>query len=136
MKGLFSPHIELTGKVMDMQLERQNVVMANLANIKTPGYKALDIEWEQQLQAALGNDARGKMTRTEQGHMPAVFSADSFGSEWTKAFQPHVIKGDDSVDLDKEMAKMSKNVLMYKALSTVIKSNFEGIQKAITEGGR
>ena len=88
MKGLFSPHIELTGKVMDMQLERQNVVMANLANIKTPGYKALDIEWEQQLQAALGNDARGKMTRTEQGHMPAVFSADSFGSEWTKAFQP------------------------------------------------
>ncbi len=136
MKSLFPLHLQLSSKVLDMQLERQNLVMSNLANIKTPGYKALDMEWEEQLQAALGRDARGKMTRTEQGHMPAVFSPESFGPEWHKAFRPHVIMGDDSVDMDKEMAKMSKNVLMYKSLSTVIQKNFEGLNKIISEGGR
>jgi len=136
MKSLFPLHLQLSSKVLDMHLERQNLVMSNLANIKTPGYKPLDMEWEGQLQAALGRDARGKMATTEKGHMPAVFSPDTFGPEWHKAFRPHVVAGDDSVDMDKEMAKMSKNVLMYKSLATVIQGNFEGLKKIISEGGR
>ncbi len=136
MKGLFSSHIQLVGKVMDMQLQRQNVVMSNLANISTPNYKALNLEWEQELQAALGLDARGKMTQTNQQHLPSVFKADTFGPEFEKAFRPHIVKGDDSVDLDKEMAKLSKNTLMYNAMSTIIKRNFEGLSKIIADGGK
>ena len=60
MKGLFSNHIQLTGKVLDLRMKRQNVVMSNMANIDTPKYKPLEIEWEGELQAALGLDARGK----------------------------------------------------------------------------
>lgn len=134
MKGLFSSHIELTGKVMDLRMKRQNVVMSNLANIETPNYKPLEVEWESQLQAALGNDARGKMARTKQDHLPAVFHPQTFNADWEKAFQPHEIPGDDSVDMDKEMAKLSKNTLMYNAMSTIIKKNFEGLKTIIMEG--
>ena len=45
-----------------------------------------------------------------------------------------MVKGEDSVDLDKEMAKLSKNTLMYNALTTIIKKNFEGMTKVISEG--
>ena len=136
MSGLFKPHIQLTAKVMDMELQRQNVVMSNLANISTPNYKARTFEFEDQLQSALNLDARGKMTKTDSGHIPAVFDPNSFGPEWDKAFQPRVIFGADNVDMDKEMASMVKNNMHYSALSAIIKSSLTGIQKAIAEGSK
>lgn len=134
MKGLFSSHLELGAKVLDLHMKRQNVVMSNLANIETPNYKPLEVHWEKELQAALDLDARGKMTKTQSDHLPSVFNSKTFGPEWDKAFRPHMVKGDDSVDLDEEMAKLSKNTLMYNAMSTIIKKNFEGLTTIISEG--
>ena len=42
--------------------------------------------------------------------------------------------GEDRVDLDKEMATMAKTNLHYSALTTVIRSKFEGLKQIITEG--
>lgn len=136
MKSLFAAHFGLTERVLDLRTERQNIVMANLANIKTPGYKTLEIKWEEDMQAALGRDAKGKLSATNQQHLPAVFNAKTFNGDWTRAFQPHVVKGQDSVDLDKEMAKMAKNTMMYNALVTVVKSNFEGLKTIIGEASK
>lgn len=134
MKSLYEPHVNLVGKVMDMQLQRQNVVMSNIANVRTPGYKPRELEFEKQLQAALGLDAKGRMTRTEQSHMPSEFSPDGFNADWEKAAKPRIIHGEDRVNLDKEMAKMAKNSLHYSALTTVIRGNLEGVKNIIQEG--
>ena len=134
MKSLFEGHVNLVGKVMDMQLKRQNVVMSNLANVRTPGYKPRTLEFEKELQAALGLDARGKLSRTHEGHVPAAFDPKSFGPDWDKKFVPRVVHGEDRVDLDKEMALMAKNSLQYNALASVMKSNFDGLRNIITEG--
>ena len=136
MKSLFESHIQLTGKVLDMRLMRQNVVMSNLSNIKTPNYKSRRLEFEADLQAALSLDAKGKMTRTSDNHLPAVFSPDGFGPDMIKGFKHRIIHGEDNVDLDKEMAVMAKNSLMYNALTTVLKHDFDGLSKTIQEGGR
>ncbi|MDR0826411.1 MAG: flagellar basal body rod protein FlgB [Desulfovibrio sp.] len=134
MKSLFDPTVGLMSKVLDMQLERQNVVSSNLANIKTPGYKARKLMFEDELQVALGLDAKGKVTRTDQKHIPSVFAPETFGAEWEKAFKPRIIHGEDRVDLDKEMAVMAKTNLHYTALATVIRSKFEGLKQIIVEG--
>jgi flagellar basal-body rod protein FlgB len=134
MKSLFEGHTQLVAKVMDMQLQRQNVTMSNLANVKTPGYRPRTLEFEQELQAALNTDARGKLTRTNEKHLPAAFDPRSFGPEWEKAFKPRIIHGEDRVDLDKEMARMTKTQLQYSALSSVLKSSFEGLRTVIQEG--
>ena len=136
MKSLFDKDVNLMSKVMDMQLQRQNVVSSNLANVKTPGYKARSLMFEDELQAALGLDAKGKLSRTAEGHMPAVFNADSFGPEWSKAFKPRVIHGEDRVNMDKEMATMAKVNLHYSALSTVLRGKFEGLRNIIAEGAK
>ncbi len=136
MRTLFPSHSELVAKVMDMRLERQNVVMTNIANAKTPGYKALRLEFEEDLQAAIGLDAKGKLSKTSQGHTPANFDPNTFQDTFHKEFQPHVVHGMDRVDLDKEMATMSKNNMMYNALSTVLKRHFDGMQTAIQEGSK
>ena len=59
MKSLFDGDIGLVSRVLDMQLQRQNVVSSNLANLKTPGYRARSVSFEDELQAALGLDAKG-----------------------------------------------------------------------------
>ena len=46
MKTLFSSQIGLVGRVLDMQLQRQNVITGNLANIETPNYKPRELEFE------------------------------------------------------------------------------------------
>ncbi|MDD3312372.1 flagellar basal body rod protein FlgB [Pseudodesulfovibrio sp.] len=136
MKGIFAHHIQLTEKVLDLRLQRQNLVMGNIANVNTPDFKARSLEFEDNLQKALDLDERGRMTRTSREHMPVVFDASSFKGEGIEAFQPRTVYGEDSVDLDKEMAVMTKNGLMYDALASVIKKNFDGIRQAIQEGGK
>lgn len=136
MKSLFDQDMGVVGKVLDMQLQRQNVVASNMANIKTPGYRARKLMFEEEMQAALGLDAKGKMSLTDQKHMPAAFDPNNFGAEWSKAFKPRIVHGEDRVDLDKEMAVMAKTNLQYSALTTVIRSKFEGIKQVITEGSK
>lgn len=134
MKSLFPSHIDLTAKVMDLRLQRQNIVSANLANINTPGYKARRLEFEQDLQAAL--DDSGTLAKTHPKHLPNAFAAESFAGNLTKEFEPRVVQGVDNVDLDTEMATMAKNNLLYNALATVIHKSFTGMKQTIQDGGK
>jgi len=136
MKSLFSSHIHLQAKILDMRLERQNIVAGNLANIKTPGYKARRLEFEEDLQRALGLDARGKMALTAPGHLPAEFDARTFSADFIKDLKPRVVQGEDAVDLDKEMTTMAKNTLLYNTLITTLQRNFNGLKTIISEGGK
>jgi len=136
MRGLFESHINLTAKVMDLQLERQNLVTGNIANVNTPQYRTRRLEFEERLQSALNQDARGKMTRTQADHMPAVFDPDGFQGTGIKDFKAREIYGKDQVDMDEEMTIMAKNTMQYNALTSVIKKNFMGLQKAIQQGSK
>jgi flagellar basal-body rod protein FlgB len=117
-----------------MQLQRQNIVSSNLANLKTPGYKPRILSFEDELQAALGLDAKGKLSRTSRGHLPALFNPEGFSAEGAEAFKPRIVHGEDRVNLDKEMAVMAKSSLHYSALTSVMRSKFEGLRNIITEG--
>ena len=136
MKSIFPEDSDLLGKVLDLRLQRQNVVMSNVANMDIPAYKARRLEFEKELQSAMNLDARGKLTKTSDGHVPAVFSPDGFQGDLSEKWKPRVVAGLDAVDLDKEMAVMAKNTLMYNALSDLARRSFEGMQKVITEGGK
>lgn len=133
MKSLFNPQFGLVGKVMDMQLQRQNVIASNLSNIETPNYKPRELEFEVELQRALGLDMKGKMSTPQEGHIPAAFSAETFSPEWFKKFKPRRIHGEDRVNLDKEMARHAKNQLQYTALTQVMTKNFEALNTLIQD---
>jgi len=133
MKDIFPENLGLLGKVLDLRLERQNVVSSNLANMDIPSYKARRLEFEKELQSALNIDARGKLTKTKQDHMPSAFSPAGFEGQLDKKWKPRAVAGLDAVNMDKEMAIMAKNTLMYNALGDITKKSFEGLQKVIAE---
>ncbi len=136
MSGLFDSSIALTGKVLDLRLQRQNLVASNLANVNTPGYKAKTLEFEDSLQKAIGKDARGKMTKTSKMHVPANFDPTSFKGRTLSDFEPRVVHGENAVDIDSEMVTMTKNTLAYNALTQVITKSFKGMEKVIQAGAR
>jgi flagellar basal-body rod protein FlgB len=136
MKTMFSENLGLLEKVMDLHLDRQNVVMTNLANQDVPSFKARTLDFEKELQSALNTDERGKVTRTNAGHLPSVFSANGFQGDLTMAWKPQVVAGLDSVNMEKEMSIMAKNTLMYNALTSITKKNFADLQRVITDGGK
>ena len=136
MKGFFEPHIDLTAKVLDMRLQRQNLVTANITNADTPNYRPIHLEFEKDLQSAMAMDMRGKVTRTDKEHLPASFDINGFQGKGVKEFKPREVLGGDKVDLDKEMTAMAKNAMLYNALTDIIKKNFEGMSKVIAEGGK
>ena len=136
MKTLFSNNIGLIGKVMDLHLERQNLVMSNMANLDVPAYKARSLDFEKELQSALNTNDKGKMTRTSGSHLPTVFNAAGFEGDVEMGWKPRVVQGLDSVNMEKEMSVMAKNTLMYNALADLAKKDFEGLQKVIIDGGK
>jgi flagellar basal-body rod protein FlgB len=136
VKTIFPENLPLLGKALDLHMERQNVVMSNLANLDVPAFKARRFDFEKQLQAALDLDQQGNMTRTQSGHMPVAFSPGGFEGTVNMGWKPRVVAGLDSVNMDTEMNIMAKNTLMYNALTDITKSDFTGIQKVVTEGGK
>ena len=136
MKSLFEGHVHLVGKVMDMQLQRQNIVMSNVSNAKTPGYQPLKLEFEEELQAALSSGSRGALARTHEKHFPSAFDANGVASSLDRDLKPRIVHGEDRVNLDKEMALMAKTSLHYNALVTVMQKNFEGLKNIIVEGAK
>lgn len=136
MSKLFSHQIQLTEKVLDLRLQRQNIVTGNIANVNTPGYKARRLEFEDKLQAALNQNSLGKMTRTQQSHLPSTFSVAGFKGEGLDDFKAREVYGQDQVNLEAEMTNSAKNAMMYNALTQVIKKNFEGMSKVIMEGSK
>ena len=134
MRELFERHIQLTGKVMDLRLQRQNIVGGNIANVTTPGFKARRLEFEDKLQSALNQNDLGKMTRTTEAHMPAAFSPDGFRGDGITEFKAREVIGKDEVDLDKEMTTNAKNTMIYNALASIIKKNFQGMKQTIQDG--
>lgn len=136
MKSLFESDLKWAAKSMDLHLMRQNIIATNIANIDTPGYRAKRLEFEDKLKAALEADERKNITRTNPRHMPFPFDPNKISPDLDKGLDVRVIQGEDSVDLDKEMAKMAKNTLEYNTLSQVVRKTFENLKTVIQEGAK
>jgi flagellar basal-body rod protein FlgB len=136
MERLFGEHIQVMNKVLDLRLQRQNVVMSNIANVTTRNYKPHRLAFEEDLQSALNLDARGKMARTDDSHLPSAFDINGFQGKWLAEYKPRVVHGEDVVDLDKEMTVMAKNTLMYNAITDIMAKHFSGLQSTVQEMGR
>ena len=136
MKGLDQEHMQIVSSVMDMQLQRQNVIMGNIANVNTPKYKPLELNFEKELQKALNLDVKGKLSSTSDAHIPTAFNVNTFGADWRRDVNPRQVHGEDRVNIDTEMTRMAKNTLQYNTLSQVTASGYQGLKSIISEGGK
>lgn len=136
MISIFDRHLALLQRSMDFRAERNTLLASNVANIETPGYKAKDLVFEQALGDAMKADQPGPLVVTN----PRDF--DGRQDLPLSQVQPRVILSsnpvsspdENSVDLEKEMAKLGENQIVYQALAQMVSEKFAQLRMSIREG--
>lgn len=133
--GLFDKTMSLLGTSLDLRASRQKLLASNIANQETPGYRAVDMKFEDELKKRVQGAPDTGLARTNAAHIiPAGFNGAS----------PMIIDratdlesyDRNSVGIEAEMAKLSENSLMYNTSVKMLKSKFNILMTAIKEGGR
>jgi flagellar basal-body rod protein FlgB len=113
------PVWQLLSQRLDACALRQGVYSANIANANVPGYVPLEVDFESQLQSVSGlldGKAPGEMDVIESLH-PTVVAASQ-----------------GTVELDEQLALMSKNALQYQSLLGAFERSTGLLRMAIQEG--
>lgn len=118
---------------------RHRAIAENVANADTPGYKRLDVEFQEALKAALdGEESRGvALVRTNPRHLPGGPSALANAEASVYRVSDTTGRADgNNVDPDSEMAKLAENTMLYDTLTQVLGRRLSMLRSAINEGKR
>jgi len=126
MDVLFGKTIENLSGVLDYRSERHKVIASNIANIDTPNYKPKDMVFKEELETIIGNGEGVTMARTRENHM-------SEGSISGNKDDFEVVDAGEKVDLDKEMAKLAENNLMYNLTIEFLSRKFDGLNTVLRD---
>lgn len=121
---IFDKTFDALSTTLDLCLIRQAVISDNIANAETPGYKARRVEFEAELQRAIASVDQGL-----EDKMPVVRPAILEDPE------NEVGQDLNTVDMDREMAVLSKNDVKYSAVTQSITKKFGLLKYAISGGG-
>ena len=116
---------------------RQEVISNNIANVNTPNYRKSVVSFEDMLAREIYGeepDGKLKMARTHDRHLPHV-PPDFHAEPTINQDNTTIMRVDDNnVDIDIEMANLSKNQLYYNALATELGGHITRLKNAITSG--
>lgn len=124
VSGIENKVTALLGLALDATVMRHQAIANNIANANTPGYRPVDVSFDEQLKAA--RDAmlsqKGSAAAAISEFQPAIMFTDAG------------LNGDNSVSLDMEVAKLSENTLHQQVLLKALNSHFSILDAAIKEG--
>lgn len=120
---------DLTFKSLDLALgaagKRQEVLANNLANVNTPGYKRLDVQFDGMLAKAV-DAARAGDSSAIDSMRPGVETDAAIA-----------VRADgNSVSVDQEMAYLAENNIRYNALVQLSQKKLETLKYVISDGRR
>lgn len=113
------PVWQLLSQRLDACALRQAVYSANIANVDVPGYEPLEVSFESQLQSA-----------------KSLFEASPAGqADLLESLRPTVVASTQgTVELDQQLAMMSKNALQYQTLLGAFERSVGLLRLAVQEG--
>lgn len=96
---------------------RQTAIANNVANIETPGYRRLDVKFEELFEKALDSDGNLDLDEIQ----PVLFRPEN---------TPVKSNGND-VTLETEVGEMVKNSLRHKIFVRILDKKYRGMEAAI-----
>lgn len=100
--------VQLLEEIIKTSAFRHKVLASNIANVDTPGYKAKDVPFSQEI-----NNQVIRMTKTSPDHLQGTKNP----KEVRGVVPVERSSGEDgnNVALDMELANMTENALLYEA---------------------
>jgi flagellar basal-body rod protein FlgB len=118
---------DVTFQTLDLALgaagKRQEVLANNLANVNTPGYKRLDVDFDGTLAKAVDAARTGDPSQLD-ALRPGVATDESVA----------VRVDGNSVDVDQEMAYLAENNIRYNALVQLAQKKMSTLKYVISDG--
>lgn len=131
-KTLFNKtNLPLLSQTMDAAMLRSRTIGNNIANVNTPGYRRVEVAFEEQLRTALDR-TRLQGSRTDEEHMAMgrkIFS--EVNAEAYHPYDPTQPSGVNNVDIDIEMSKLAETQITYNYAVRFGQGFFKKINAAI-----
>jgi len=114
---------------------RQQAITHNIANVDTPGYKAVDVSFEGQLRQALEGQKNSNLsvTRTDVRHLAAPMESPT--TQMVRRSNTSLRNDGNNVDIDLEMSQLAETTLRYNAMSLLASKKLSLI-KSVISGSR
>lgn len=123
-------------KALGVATLRQSVISNNIANANTTGFRATTVAFEDSMRKAMAvkNKEDGEFELT--GLVDAEFDLEGASNNMDNV-QPTMLKEPGAgVDINKEMANLAKNQIVYQALTRKISGNIGALKYVIDNSGR
>jgi flagellar basal-body rod protein FlgB len=132
-----STNIPVLGEVLNFTQARQGVLAGNIANVNTPGYRTRDLSpaaFQEQLKEAI-TQSRSQRLSPRESLSPGLASTDPGDPiRQVSASLENILYHDDTnIDLEKQVAEISKNQLLHNFALTVMTDQFQLLESAISE---
>ena len=106
--------------------KRQQALAANIANMDTPGYRAKDYSFDEQLATIdLASTSSKHIAPLEETNRAQLYEVGT-----------KVKQNGNNVDLEREMKEITKNALQYITLVQYLNQKIKTLRTAISEGGK
>lgn len=123
-------------QVMDLRSKKHNIIVSNISNRDTPGYKSFGLVMEEEVKKRIGQHDNVVLKKTDPAHLPRKSNGTgSFSYKIDEKTGTDLRCDGNTVDIDREMARLSKNSLMYNVSAQILSKKFQSIENAI-KGGR
>ena len=135
--GSFGRTVAILERALDLRSMRHELLVTNVANLDTPGYRAVDLDFSRELDRAQGRLGDVTLAVAHPRHFP--YGPDEVGgvrSLMVGNSLQSVANDGNSVDLEREMAKLAENHLMHNAIAQILSRSFAKLRYSIDEGGK
>ncbi|MBN2427704.1 MAG: flagellar basal body rod protein FlgB [Deltaproteobacteria bacterium] len=134
LTGIFDQTTNFLKKALDLRVRKQQVISSNIANSDTPGYIPARMEFEGNLQNAIGGSGV-KLAKTQSGHIGADDDLAAMGVTIVRESRGINIGDRNEVSVEEEMVHMAENQILYEATVQALNKKF-GLLKYIVQDGR
>jgi flagellar basal-body rod protein FlgB len=107
---------------------------ANIANAETPGYKGVDLIFEEELRRVALSTQEVGLVKTHPTHFPQALTLSTVIGRIEPTTTILTRNDLNSVDIEREMVKLAENSLMYEATIQMLNNKMRGLREAIREG--
>lgn len=119
--------VDLLAGAMGVAQDNHSIIANNIANADTPGYTPVKLDFQGTLRSAIGGRGRISLRNTRPQHLQR-----EFGTPRTHQFRSTAKNDGNKVDLEMEIAALSKNTGKYSLYASILAKQFQMTKNMLT----
>ena len=120
---LFNRTFSMLSSMADFRAQRHKVIVSNIANMDVRDYESKEMSFKKELVGALSKGREVTLAKTDPMHLQGKAGTANYD----------VVPTGEKVKIDKEMANLAENQLMYNLTIELLARKFRGLSNVLRE---